>query len=354
MADRLSWTMLTKVAGMDGTASDTLMQPDKSGRLIARALHGLDPFDVIGMAVPSRGYVKHSAPPTRYGAVGAGTWVSDTTAIPVVAWKQADGSVGIYIYSGGWQRIDTADMPFSGDSVAFASGYNALFIADGVHRVRVYGWNYSPEDPTLHWNQDTTMAEILYTNGQKSTPPSSDDDFIATGMCFHATRLVLYRGNTVRMSAPFMPTVFYDDENPLVARSWMRVEDGSGGHITWAGTIENQILVVSLAHSLHGYVAGDDGISFSHMVLDGSRGVFAPRSAVLGGQRLYYCSEEGPCWFDMKDGSSFIGGPVQSVWNRLTMEQKRDVVGVWFRNRYGVLLPASAVPGDEVKTLPSL
>lgn len=351
MADRLRWTMLRAVTGMNGTASDTLMQPDSEGRLTARAMHALDPFDVPGMAVPARGYSRMTASPGGMN-IGLGYYDNGSSVIPVGAWKDGD-DVGIYALLGTWTRIDVQDMPFSGASyVRFATAYNALFMVDGVHRVRVYGWQYDPEEPSLAWDQTQTWAEIKYTNGQKSEPPSPDDDFIAEGLCFHGSRLVLWRRNMVRMSAAFMPTRFYDEVAVDIQRAWWEVRDGTGSRITWAGSVENRVLAVALATSIHGYVLSDDGLGMSHIVLDASRGVYAPRSAVVASQRLYFCAQEGPHTLDMKDGTQYIGSPIQGIWDRMSASQRRDVVGVWFRNRYGIVLPVSAVPPAEIGTIP--
>jgi hypothetical protein len=350
MADKLNWFTITAFPGVDVSTTDHLLQPRRLGPVAMRRMLSADPFVERGKFQPAAGYAKWDdwtgGIQTRQG-IFAHVNSSSTTFFRV------DSGVLSYLSGGSWTNVVSSHLPLHGTNrVRFATGYNALFICDGADRPKVYGWNYIVGDTTLAWDTEQHLAEIKYTRGQKSTPDDTSDDFYAEGCCFHMERLVLWKGQEVRFSAPFLPTTFYDPDNAAVGNSFLLAGGGDGSDVTMCLSFEGQMLVVGKPYSLHGYIGEDPATSYSHIVLDNARGIYAADSAAMGGGRLYFCAYDGPCVLDTKKGVEYIGDAIRELWGGLTYAQKAAVVGWWEDNLYHIILPVQYT--DAPQTLPAM
>lgn len=348
MADNLQWMTVLAFPGVDHSLADHLLQPPQSGPAVMRRLLSVDPFTERGQFNPAPGYSLFDAASATQGLHG------HLSGQSLELYRVQAGALYKRVGSS-WEQVVSSKLPMhTTKRVRFASGFNAMFMVDGYSRPKVLGWNYVLGDPQVEWDTQEKVCDIKYTYGQKSEPDSSDDDFAANLVCFHNDRLVLVKGVEARMSAPAGtggPTCFYSTETDLVQQAWWLVEEGDGLNVTWAGSYENQMLVMGKPFSLHGYMGDDPASSFSRMKLDEGRGIYAADSPAFGGQRLWFCSYEGPCYLDIKQGVKFVGEPIAAIWETMNDQQRASVVGWWQNQRYYVLLPLTYTSPPQ--TLPT-
>ena len=337
MADKLIWLTVNAFPGIDEATSDHLIQPKSyRGPAVMRRMLPIDPFVELGEFTVAAGFVQYDDEDASRG-LHSHIEGSSNQFVSV----NTDGDLR-KLAGGTWGDITSDHMPFGGSGrIRFATGYGALFMVDGVGRPKVWGWDYDVADTTLDWDSQQEIAEIFYTYGQDSDPTVADDDFLASGVCFHATRLVLWKGNEVRLSAPYTPTVFYNATDELIAQAWFLVEDGTGLDVTAGWSFDNQMLIMALPHSLHGYIGADPASNYAHTIIDSAQGVYAPDSVALGGGKAWFCSYDGPCMMSMKSGVKYIGEAIKSVWDGLTFTQKEQTIGWWEDGIYYIVIPVA-------------
>jgi hypothetical protein len=366
MTDSLRWLSVTAFPGVDSATNDHLIQPNirYPGPALMRRMVGADPFRQRGVMQPGLGYS------TVFTGL-AGTTQALISAVIGSTQKLYRISAGVpYLReSGTWTAATSSFLPLDDEAeIDWCVGNDALFLVDGVNPPMVIGWNYVADDPNLTWDTQHTIAKIKYTD-ERTIKYGGTTDFPATGCCYHAGRLVLWRGSRVVLSGPNAPCKFHDpahddqtktqeerntaaDWNEASSSAWFLAAEEDGLDITNAMSFENQMLVVGKPHSLWGYVGTDPASNYSRVCLDSERGVYAKASLCSGANRMWFCAHSGPCVLDVKKGVNSISEPIQDIWDALSDSDRALVIG-WFEGPfYHIVLPVAYtdIPG----TIPSV
>lgn len=354
MADDISWLTITALPGIDETTDDALIQMRRrEGPAVARRMLGLETYSGRGNPVPDKTY-------TRYAVADAPQGVHGHVSGEALQILRANAGI-IYRQTGAtWTPVwNLAHIPAIAalhvtNPINMVSAWGAVFVIDGTSKPRVIGWNYDPSDPGQKTMVPPTQGAALGVNTVSyldvankvceilNTRGAEGENFAPDVIGTHMSRLVLAKGSEVRLSAAYMPCVFFDPNDSSVGNSWFLVNENDGQRVVRVWSFEGKMLMTLKETSIYAYLGSDPTKvgEFSKITVDSAVGLIAPGSLAEGAGKLWGCGEDGPWAYDNSNGLvTKFAAPIRKIWASLSRDEKKQVVGWFEEGCYHITLP---------------